>query len=115
MVIGVLTPTPGRLPENRKRQPVRLANQIAQAVGLPFLSVNEEEEERTGSRKQDRSLSSNRVAESAHRQKRHSGQDSNGDPEQSGKDDSAASRKGKAKKVHPILWSYDQWRWKWIS
>ncbi len=67
--------------------------------GTPFPIALKEE--RTGSRKRDRSLSSNRASESAHRQKRHSGQDSNGDPEQSGKDDSAASRKGKAKKSTP--------------
>ncbi len=64
--------------------------------GSPFpISMREEG---TGSRKRDRSLSSNRAAESAHRHKRHSGQDPNVDPEQSGTDDSAASRKGKAKK-----------------
>ncbi len=54
-------------------------------------------EERTGSRKQDRSLSSNRAAASAHRQKRHSG-DPTGDPDRSTKDDSAGSEKGMGKK-----------------
>ncbi len=58
-------------------------------------------EEGTGSCKRDQSLSSNRAAESAHRQKRHSGQDPNVDPEQSSADDSAASGKGKAKKSTP--------------
>ena len=57
-------------------------------------------EEGAGSRKWDRSLSSTRAAESVHRQKRHPG-DPNGDPEQSGKDNSAASGKGKAKKSTP--------------
>ncbi len=57
-------------------------------------------EERTGSRKRDWSLSSTHAADSAHRQKRHSG-DPTGDPDQSTKDDSAASGKGKAKKSTP--------------
>ncbi len=58
-------------------------------------------EEGTGSRKRYRGVSSNRVAESAHWQKRHSGQDPNVDTEQSGTDNSAASGKGKAKKSTP--------------
>ena len=55
--------------------------------GTPFPIVMKEE--RTGSRKRDRSVTSNHAAESAHRQKRHSG-DPNTDSDQSGK--------GKAKK-----------------
>ncbi len=67
--------------------------------GAPFPILMKEEG--TGGRKRERSVSSNHAAESAHRQKRHSGQDSNADPEQSGTDGSAASGKGKAKKSTP--------------
>ncbi len=42
--------------------------------------------------KWDRSVSSNRNADSDHRQKRHSGQDSSRDPDQSSPDESAATR-----------------------
>ncbi len=51
--------------------------------------------------KQDRSMSSNREAESAHRHKRHSGQDPAQDSDQSGLDTSAVSGAGKAKKSTP--------------
>ncbi len=51
--------------------------------------------------KWDQSISSNREAESAHRHKRHSGQDSTQDPDQSGPYESVASETGKAKRSTP--------------
>ncbi len=65
--------------------------------GQPFPIEMKEE----GKRKQDRSVSSNRTAESAHRHKWHSGQNPNLDPDQSGTDDSVASGKEKAKNSTP--------------
>ncbi len=56
--------------------------------------------EKTG-HKRDRSVSSNREAESGHQCKRHSGQDSTQDPDQSGPDELAAPGMGKAKKSTP--------------
>ena len=67
--------------------------------GAPFpISMKEERTER---HKRDRSLSSNRAAESAHRQKRHSGQDPDLDPDQSSAEGSVGSGKEKAKKSAP--------------
>ncbi len=51
--------------------------------------------------KRDRSLSSTRNADSDHRRKRHSVQDSPWDPDQSSMDESAAAREVKAKKSNP--------------
>ncbi len=51
--------------------------------------------------KWDQSISSNREANSGHRHKRHSGQDSAQDPDQSCMDESVASGAVKAKKFTP--------------
>ncbi len=80
----------------RQREAAGEAGQLGQPSPFPIYR----KEEGTGSRKRDRSLSSTHAADSAHRQKRHSG-DPTGDPDPSGKDDSAAPDKGKAKKSTP--------------
>ncbi len=86
-----------RAPQQQKEAAEQASRPDRKSRGQPFPIEMKEE----GSRKRYRSISSNRAAESAHRHKQHSGQDSNLDPEQSGTDDTAASGKGKAKNSTP--------------
>ncbi len=81
----------------RQKEMASKADQLSRPSPFPISM----KEEGAGSHKRDRSISSNRSAESAHRHKWHSGQDPDQDPDQSSAEGSVASGKGKAKKSTP--------------